>query len=68
MADMADEGNEITELETERAIAKVKDQIAESVRIEPQGYCLNPKCADDLNEGRLFCNAACAKQYEVYKK
>jgi len=68
MADIADEGNEITELATERAIAKIKDKIADAVRIEPQGFCLNPKCADDLDEGRLFCNAACAKQYEVYKK
>ena len=68
MPDIADEGNEINDLATDRAIAKIKDKIATAVRIEPQGYCLNPKCADDLNDGRLFCNAACAKQYEIYGK
>lgn len=68
MADPVDEGNEINELATERSIANIKDKIETAVRIEPQGYCLNPKCADDLGEGKLFCNSACAKQYEVYKK
>lgn len=68
MADDVDSASEINELATERAIASVKDRMAAQVRIKPQGYCLNPKCADDLDEGRLFCNAACAKQYEVYGK
>lgn len=68
MADIADIGNEINDLATERAISNLKDKMDSSPRIEPQGYCLNPCCGDDLNEGRLFCNAACANEYEVYKK
>lgn len=34
----------------------------------PVGTCYNPRCGDDLPEGRSFCGAACRDEWEKFKK
>lgn len=34
----------------------------------PNGTCYNPKCGDDVPEGRAFCDSECRDQWEIYKR
>ncbi len=35
-------------------------------RLQAVGYCLSPRCGDDLDDtpGRLFCGPACAEEHQ----
>jgi hypothetical protein len=35
---------------------------------EPNGTCHNPRCGDDVPEGRPFCNAECRDTWEQIRK
>lgn len=34
----------------------------------PNGSCYNPRCGDDVPEGRAFCDAGCRDTWESFRK
>lgn len=68
MADDADVALGIQEMALAQSLADHQAQAAHHSRPLATGYCLNPRCCDDLEGDRLFCGPECAKEYEAYKK
>lgn len=68
MADVVDYAATLQEADLENRLADQRAMAARSRRPAPQGYCLNPRCAADLDGDRLFCGPKCAFDYERIKK
>jgi len=66
MADIADLGTETADLLLDAAMRTQQAEAAAAPRIHPRGYCHNPACQDDLDDGKLFCGADCANEYERF--
>lgn len=63
MADIIDAAQELADQHLAQALKNRK----RTARPMARGYCLNPACSDDLHaDGQLFCDAACAAEYEKY--
>lgn len=64
MADEADRASEYAQTKLDAAIAAPR----KAHRPEPQGMCLSHRCGEEFTNPedaqRLFCNAACAQDYE----
>lgn len=66
---MADEIDISQEREQITLANQINEQLARgnsAPKLKPNGTCYNPLCADDIAEGKLFCGAECAKQYQIY--
>lgn len=68
-ADEFDRASEIEQWSTEMAIRQQLTSAARTPKTEALGYCLNPACGDDFDEGslRLYCNADCEKEHRRIK-
>lgn len=67
MADICDVSDARTEAESGFALAVIRAQLAVREH-EPNGVCHNPRCAGEVDPGKLFCDATCAQEYEQVKK
>lgn len=65
MADEFDRASALEQLATDLAIKAQLRTSRETPKVEPEGYCLNPLCGDDFEEGsrRLYCNADCEREH-----
>lgn len=63
MADEIDIANKQVELELTRHRSFRKDEDV----LAPTGYCQNPLCELDIDEPKIFCDGACATEYERNK-
>ncbi|WP_417841994.1 hypothetical protein [Terasakiella sp.] len=66
MADVIDIAQEIEELALATAIRSRK--AAPGLKLQPAGICQNENCGEDVTGDRLFCNRACADEYEETKR
>lgn len=64
MADEIDRANEQAQAQLDASLASSRTVN----RPKAQGFCLAPRCGEEFNNQqdaqRLFCNAACANDYE----
>lgn len=69
MADEFDRASELEQLATEYAIQAQLRVSRETPKVEPEGYCLNPLCGEDFDEGspRIYCNADCEREHRRIK-
>lgn len=65
MADMVDVGNELAAMHIDMAILDTKANLGKDVPV-PNGFC--HFCEDDVAPPRIFCNSACATDYEKYNR
>lgn len=66
---MADDIDRSSEVQAERLEYQINQQLERSKsapRLTQNGECYNPLCADEVAEGKIFCGAECAKQYQIY--
>ena len=66
MSDEIDQANELAELNLQVALQNRK----ETYTIKPIGYCHNPLCELEFEDGsmKLFCNDSCAKTYDKTRR
>lgn len=64
MADIADMAQQF---ENQR-LAEALDARRHAVQVTPTGFCHNPVCGDDVDDGKLYCDRQCALQHERIDK
>lgn len=69
MADEFDRASELEQLTTELAIKAQLRAALGAQKVDPVGYCLNPLCGEDFDEGspRLYCDAGCEREHRRLK-
>lgn len=65
MADEFDKASEIEQWSTDLAIKQTLNNAARTPKVEATGFCQNPACWDEFEEGskRLYCNADCEREH-----
>lgn len=64
MADEADKAADIIDQQMMDSIANQLAKAGEALTPAATGYCMNPHCAEDLTDGRVFCDKNCGLEYE----
>lgn len=70
MSDDADRASEIEARRLADSLARHRAEAARAGRVMPRGHCLNQACAEPFPESdrRLFCNAKCAREFEIHSR
>lgn len=64
MADIADMAHQFESQRLAEALAARR----QAVQVQPTGFCHNPVCGDDVDDGQLYCDRRCALQHERIDK
>lgn len=64
MADDIDKAQDREAINLQDAIAAQRARAAATQKLQPEGCCLNPRCAEPFEDGdtRLFCCAGCERE------
>lgn len=71
MADIYDLASEREEKDREESLAAQAAIAAATPKLEPQGYCLNPRCGEQFHQDeymRLFCGRECADKHALFTR
>jgi len=70
MTDVFDRASIVEQENFERAMLAQKAKAAASPKMRPTGYCQNPKCWTEFDDGspQLFCDGACSMEYQRLTK
>lgn len=60
MTDIADIAQKFERAQVAAALAAK----SRAVQVHPTGFCHNPICGEDVDDGQLYCDRRCALQHE----
>lgn len=65
MTDVIDQAQAFDALNLAQGLEAQRVKALHTPKLEPAGYCHNPKCLDDFEPGspKLFCGPACAQEH-----
>jgi hypothetical protein len=65
MPDIIDQAQQFDALNLAQGLQAQQAKAALAPKLSPKGYCLNPRCSEDFDEGsqQLFCGPACAREH-----
>jgi hypothetical protein len=66
--DKVDDGESSFLAQEDTIAAGIQKARTKLVSPTAKGYCLNPKCGEDLEEGKRFCDPHCRDAYDAYIK
>jgi hypothetical protein len=68
MADLFDQAQDRDAQQLAEALQAQTAKAAATPKLAATGECLNPKCGEPLEGGKLFCNSDCAAEHHRYTR